>query len=167
MKTIVFVFLSVFLTKSCQPKKESVATAQVIETTKMVENSDAMITNNVQTATKAEYEALSRGSFCKIVFQDNQIMVYKDRNNANTGDVIKISQAEILEILDLLKAINLNELPNLKAPSEARTYDGAAHANLTITSNGKVYVGNGFDAGNPPAAIKKIVSKLVSYSEKK
>jgi hypothetical protein len=176
MKTFALVFLSLFLTKSCQQKKETTekaSVAKVVQTdssvseqVKQTTESD-MTQNKVQTGTKVEYEATTRGFFCKIVFQNNQIMVSDDRNNPDKGSLVILTKEEASEISNLVKAVNIDELPNLKAPSEARTYDGAAHANLTITSNGTVYTGAGFDAGNPPSAIAKLVSKLVSYSEKK
>ena len=167
MKTIALVFLSLFLTKSCQNKKELVENAQAIEATKIEENKTEMAENKVQTGTKVEYEATSRGFFSKIIFENNQITIASDRNNPEKGTVVMLTKEDVSEISNLIKAVNLDELPNLKAPSEARTYDGAAHANLTITSNGTVYTGAGFDAGNPPSSIAKLVSKLVSYSEKK
>ena len=167
MKTIALVFLSLFLTKSCQSKKEATENAPVAEVVKTDETKPEMTENNVQTGTKVEYEALSRGFFSKIIFENNQITVASDRNNPEKGTVVMLTKEDVSEISNLIKAVNLEELPNLKAPSEARTYDGAAHANLTITSNGTVYTGAGFDAGNPPSAIAKLVTKLVSYSEKK
>ncbi|MEO8234411.1 MAG: hypothetical protein ABI549_03260 [Flavobacterium sp.] len=167
MKTIALVFLSLFLTKSCQNKKELVENAQAIEATKIEENKTEMPENKVQTGTKVEYEATSRGFFSKIIFENNQITIASDRNNPEKVTVVMLTKEDVSEISNLIKAVNLDELPNLKAPSEARTYDGAPHANLTITSNGTVYTGAGFDAGNPPSDIAKLVSKLVSYSEKK
>jgi hypothetical protein len=176
MKTIALVFLSLFLTKSCQQKNDSSASEQAKQTTenasvaevvKTEEIKSEMTENKVQTGTKVEYEATSRGFFSKIIFENNQITVVSDRNNPEKGTVVMLSKEDVSEISNLIKAVKLNELPNLKAPSEKRMYDGAAHANLTITSNGTTYTGAGFDAGNPPSAIAKLVSKLVSYSEKK
>ncbi|MFM9989521.1 hypothetical protein [Flavobacterium sp.] len=176
MKTIALIFLSLFLTKSCQAKKEITENAPVTEVIKIKDSSHSeevtqikpeMIENKVQTGTKVEYEATSRGFFSKIIFENNQITVVSDRNNPEKGTVVMLTKENVSEISNLIKAVKLNELPNLKAPSEKRMYDGAAHANLTITSNGTKYTGAGFDAGNPPSAIAKLVSKLVSYSEKK
>ena len=167
MKTIALVFLSLFLTKSCQPKNTTNENAAVAEVVKTEEIKSEMTENKVQTGTKVEYEAMSRGFFSKIIFENNQITIASDRNNPEKGTVVMLTKEDVSEISNLIKALNLNELPNLKAPSEKRMYDGAAHANLTITSNGNIYTGAGFDAGNPPSAISKLVSKLVSYSEQK
>ena len=165
MKTIALVFLSLFLTKSCQQKKDATVSEEVkqtVETTK-----PEVIENKVQIGTKVEYEALSRGYYNKTIFENNQITVISDRNSGGKGEIIVLSKQDIIEITNLIEAVNLNELPNLKSPTEKRMYDGAPHANLTITSNATIYTGAGFDAGNPPFAIAKLVTKLVSYSEKK
>jgi hypothetical protein len=167
MKTIALIFLSLFLTKSCQQKNTTIENAPVAEVVKTEEIKPEMTENKVQTGTKVEYEAMSRGFFSKIIFENNQITIASDRNNPEKGTVVMLTKEDISVISNLIKAVNLDELPNLKAPSEKRMYDGATHANLTITSNGKVYAGAGFDGGNPPAAIAKLVTKLVSYSEKK
>ncbi|WP_395060322.1 hypothetical protein [Flavobacterium sp.] len=167
MKTIALVFLSLFLTKSCQTKKGTTENAPVAEVVKTEETKPEMIENKLQTGTKVEYEAMSRGFFSKIVFENNQLTIASDRNNAEKGTVIMLTKEDASAILNLVKAVNLDEFPNLIAPSDKRMYDGAPHANITITSNGTVYTGPGFDGGNPPSAIAKLVSKLVSYSEKK
>ena len=176
MKTIALVFLSLFLTKSCHQKNDSSASEQAKQTTENAPVAEVVQTestkpemteNKVQTGTKVEYEAMSRGFFSKIIFENNQLTIASDRNNAEKGTVVMLTKEDISAISNLVKAVKLDELPNLKAPSEKRMYDGAAHANLTITSNGKVYTGAGFDGGNPPAAIAKLVTKLVSYSEQK
>jgi hypothetical protein len=166
MKTIAFIFLSLFLAKSCHQKNNSSVSEQTEQTTENIPIAE-ITENKVQTGTKVEYEAMSRGFFSKIVFENNQLTIASDRNNPEKGTVVMLSKEDVSAISNLVKAVNLVELPNLKAPSEARMYDGAPHANLTITSNGNVYSGAGFDGGNPPSAIAKLVTKLVSYSEQK
>ena len=167
MKTIALIFLSLLVTKSCHQKNGTTENTPVTEVVKTETTKSEMTQNTIQTGTKVEYEALSRGFFSKITFENNQLTIASDRNNPEKGTVVMLTKEDISAISNLIKAVNLTELPNLKAPSEARMYDGAAHANLTITSNGKVYTGAGFDGGNPPAAIAKLVTKLVSYSEQK
>lgn len=167
MKTIALVFLSLFLTKSCHQKNGAIENTPVAEVVKTETTKSEMTQNTIQTGTKVQYEAMSRGFFSKIIFENNQITVFSDRNDEGKSTVVMLTKEDISAISKLIKAVKLAELPNLKAPSEKRMYDGAAHANLIITSNGTVYTGSGFDAGNPPSAIEKLVTKLVSYSEKK
>lgn len=167
MKTVALIFLSLFLTKSCQSKKDVVETASVAETVKTEENRDEISKDKVQENAMIEYEALSRGYYKKIIFQNNQITIVSDRDSQGKGDIVRLSKEDASEISTLLKGINLDGIANLKAPTEKRMYDGAAHANLTVTKNGKTYSGGGFDHGFPPKEIEKLVSKLVSYSEEK
>jgi hypothetical protein len=42
-------------------------------------------------------------------------------------------------------------------------FDGAASANLKITKQGKTAESPSFDHGYPPAAIEKIVNKMLSF----
>ena len=179
MKTFALVFLSLFMSKSCQSKKEMVDKTETVKTEVLESKPTAEIvkteTNETnlpkketqENGTVAIYEAMSRGYFTKIVFKNNKLSVSKDRNNTEKGEAIKITTAEALEINRLLKAVKPQTLPDLKWPTEKRFYDGAAHANLTIIQNGETFVGGGFDHGFPPAEIKKLVSKLISIAEKK
>jgi len=56
-----------------------------------------------------------------------------------------------------LNKIDLGILPNLKAPTNERSYDGAAFAELKITLKGKTFETKSFDHGNPPMEIQKVV----------
>ena len=62
------------------------------------------------------------------------------------------------------QAINLDEIQNLKSPTEKRFYDGAAIGTLRITYEGKLYETQAFDHGNPPLEIEKFVNKIVSFA---
>jgi hypothetical protein len=178
MKTIVLVFLSLFLTKTCQSKKDlpkqepttqNAAVAEVVPTENIQkeEAKPEMQQEKLQTGTKIEYEALSRGYYNKVTFEDSKITIISDRNNKDKGEVIMLSKKDVSDIMLLVKGIKLETMSTLKAPTDARTYDGAAHGNITITTNGKVYVGPGFDAGTPPKELVKIVDKILSFTPKK
>jgi hypothetical protein len=64
-----------------------------------------------------------------------------------------------------LKPVNVENIPNLKAPSEKRFYDGAAIATLSIVYNGETYTTPSFDHGNPPNEIAELVKEILSISE--
>jgi hypothetical protein len=59
----------------------------------------------------------------------------------------------------------LDEIPTLKDPTQKRFYDGAAIANLKIRYQEKNYETTDFDHGFPPAAIEKLVNKIVSLAK--
>jgi len=62
--------------------------------------------------------------------------------------------------------IKTSELSGLKAPTEYRTYDGAAAATLTLVINKKSWPSSIFDDGYPPEEIADLVNKLISLEER-
>jgi hypothetical protein len=71
--------------------------------------------------------------------------------------VQKISDADWNALIFELNKVDLESLPNLKAPTEKRFYDGAAIAELKITFKGKTFETTSFDHGTPPMEIQKVV----------
>jgi hypothetical protein len=55
----------------------------------------------------------------------------------------------------------------LEGATQERTYDGKAHANLTITKEDVVYTTKGFDHTIPPNKIKELVVTILKISDKK
>lgn len=115
----------------------------------------------------AQYEAMSRGIFLKVKYAGNQILVFKDRSNEKSGKTITLTKTQSDELSKLFQVITPSGLETMKAPTDARLYDGAAHANLSINSKGQTYSCPGFDHGHPPAGIEKFVAKLLSYTQDK
>ncbi len=60
--------------------------------------------------------------------------------------------------------LNIEEIGSLIAPSEKRITDGVLHAEFTIKIGDKEYKSITFDAGNPPAELKKLEGLLYSIS---
>jgi hypothetical protein len=109
------------------------------------------------------YTATSRGFFQKITIKNQEVFVSKDRNAIEEGKGVKIPDSDWKELVANFQAINLEEIPNLKSPTEKRFYDGAAIANLKITFKDKTYESQSFDHGFPPAAIEKLVNKTNTF----
>ena len=61
--------------------------------------------------------------------------------------------------------MDIEQIPNLKAPTENRFFDGAAIANLKISYKGTIYESASFDHGNPPKEIEPLVKEILSISE--
>ena len=140
MKVFTMILLSIFLGKGC----------------------DSVKSQEVKTAV-IEYVANSRGFHQKIIVQNQTVSISKDRSGTVKPVATKISNADWKIIITEFQKINLEEVPNLKAPTEKRFYDGAAIANLKITYKGKTYETPAFDHGFPPAKIDKIVNKINSF----
>lgn len=112
--------------------------------------------------TVIEYNAMSRGYYRTIVVKNEAVTVTMQRKGE--AKTTKLSADDLKTIADMVKDIDLEGIPDLKSPTEARFYDGAPIANLKITRNGEVYESQSFDHGQPPAPLKKLVEKLLSYA---
>ena len=143
MKILSLLFLTLFLGKGCDCEQRQEAKTAVIE-----------------------YVANSRGFHQKIIIQNQTISISKDRNPDIKRVTTKISNTDWKILVTEFQKINLEEVPNLKAPTEKRFYDGAAIANLKITFKGKTYETQAFDHGFPPAKIAKLVNKINSFVKK-
>ena len=114
---------------------------------------------------KISYQAISRGFFKQLTFEDAK-MTYSEDRDLKTIDTFKISKNEWKQILDLTSKLNLEELENLVSPTDKRLYDGAAHTTITIDLEGKSFNSSSFDEGHPPSKIEALVNKMLTISEK-
>jgi hypothetical protein len=157
MKLIAVAFLSLVLTTSCKEKQALVDQQANVE---KVNNE-----NQAQESTWLEYEAINRGYFLKITFQNNEIKVFKGSQNADNGTAMKVSKDHLNELNKFIKTYDPENLKNLRGEKKKRMHDGAPHANLTIHKKEESYSTLGFDAGDPPAPIEKVVNIMVSYNQ--
>ncbi len=115
-------------------------------------------------AIKVVYEVSSRGYSKKIeISKDNLIRTLGVQHIKR--DTLTSNEIIWNKVNDLINEINLQEMANLKAPTERRFYDGAPHANLKIWIGKRLYVTPYFDHGFPPNQIKKIVKYIVELGE--
>lgn len=139
MKILSMIFLSIFLSKSCNKEL-----------------------NDEMKNTTIEYQAMSRGYFLNITIHDEDLSII-DKQEGKSRDY-KLSKKDWKELADLYQEINVKKLSEYKAPTEKRFYDGAAIANLRIIYDGKTYESQAFDHGTPPVEIEKFVNKIVSLA---
>ncbi|KIA97777.1 hypothetical protein OA93_12405 [Flavobacterium sp. KMS] len=140
MKILSFLLLTIFIGNNCTSQK-----------------------NTDMSTTQIEYSAMSRGYYLKVVVKDQMVTITKSRGEESATN--KINGMQWAKITSEFKKINLEAIPNLKAPTEKRFHDGAAIANLKITQNGKTYETKGFDDGFPPTEIEKLVTLLVAFTQ--
>lgn len=110
-----------------------------------------------------EYTAISRGSYYKIVISSEHISV--QRGHESKAIIKKCSAENWSKLMQALNAIDLNEISDLKAPTEKRLFDGAAGAQLKISADKVVYETQSFDHGVPPKAIENLVKEILSIAE--
>ena len=104
-----------------------------------------------------QYEANTRGFYNKLILKNATISSTNDRDGKENPIVQKVSEVVWKALILELYKVDLENLSNLKAPTEKRFYDGAAIANLKITYKGKIYQSSDFDHGFPPMQIKRVV----------
>lgn len=110
-----------------------------------------------------EYSAISRGTYKLIKVNQKSISSTSKQKGKPKNKVC--DKDEWQKLIKAFKTFEVNNMPNLKAPSEKRLFDGAAIANLKVTYNGKVYESQSFDHGNPPKEIALLVKEILSISE--
>jgi hypothetical protein len=110
------------------------------------------------------FQASSRGSFEEITVSKDSFSISTNRTRKDIT-FYKTPTKDWNDILKLLEVIELDQLPNLKAPTSMRQYDGAAHSTLTIKSNSEKVQSSSFDHGYPPEEIKPLVEKLLSFKK--
>ena len=161
--TILATVLITLTSCNCQKKAtETTLTAQN-ETKELStsEKNEKMAIN--QSLPVLVYESMSRGYFKKITIENAQVAVQNAREEMAT--ITKISSEEMKMLEEAYKAIDVKELPNLKAPTEKRFYDGAPITNLEVKISDQIYRSADFDGGTPPAEIKNLIDTILKIAE--
>lgn len=111
-----------------------------------------------------EYEAITRGSYKKVIVKQDTVITIKDSNLKNV--VTKgLKNGEWNSILKSLEGVDLDGLSEIKPPSVKHQVDAAPIANLKVIRGDKTYQSSSFDHGNPPQEIKDVVEKIISASD--
>lgn len=111
-----------------------------------------------------EYEAITRGSYKKVIVKQDTVITIKDRD---LKDVVTagLKNGEWNSLLKSLEDVNLEGLDEIKAPSVKHQVDAAPIANLKVIRGDKTYQSKSFDHGNPPQEIKDVVDKIMAASD--
>ena len=144
MKVITMIFLTLFMAKGCTNEYQ----------------------NNLEN-TVVQYTANTRGFFQKVIISNKKMSISRDRNGNTPMEQFDISDKDWNELVKYFQKINLEEIPNLKDPTQKRFYDGAAIADLKIRFEDKNYETTQFDHGFPPKEIEEFVNKIVSLAKPK
>jgi hypothetical protein len=150
MKLFVACFTLIVLASNCNSKK--------LALTKTNENTLQ------QSAVTISYIAHTRGFYQKLILKQNSLTEFKDYEKTNAISST-LDAKDWNECVRLLADIKLENLPNLKPPTNYRQYDGAAFAQLTVIQKGDTIQSSGFDHKHPPAEIKLLVEHILSLQE--
>ena len=110
------------------------------------------------------YEANTRGFYERVWIIKDSVSFSSDRELKDV--LVSTCAAKDWDTLvNLVKGINLKELPELEAPTKRHQFDGAAMATLTVELGNESFKTKVFDHGNPPEAISPLVNKVLSMKE--
>ncbi len=113
-----------------------------------------------------EYEAITRGTYKKVIVKQDTVITIKDRAMDNVVTQ-PLKNGEWNSLLKSLETVNLDGLSDIKPPSVKHQVDAAPIANLKIIRGNKTYQSSSFDHGNPPQEIKGVVEKIIMASDMK
>ncbi len=105
------------------------------------------------------FNAQTRGRLENITISDKTVF-YKTYNTSKT---FGIDSNQKKQLIDLIKKIDLQNISNLKAPSNKRAFDGALHATLSIKTESNNYISSQFDDDNPPKELKVLIDQIKTY----
>ncbi len=96
-----------------------------------------------------------------------QISVKNSNVTKNSSGIVSLLNTQLtIAKWDLVKSkfsqLTLTKVSSYPAPSNVRINDSVASETLTISHNGKTYVSQTYDAGNPPLQLKSLVSYVKS-----
>jgi hypothetical protein len=111
------------------------------------------------------YTATTRGRYQKIEVKNDKATIWASHDKTVAPEVVNLSAAQQQNLVDAFNKVDLDSLPNLKAPSDKRFYDGAAIGQLTVVYKEKTYESAAFDDGNPPAAIADLVGGMTALAK--
>jgi hypothetical protein len=144
MKIVSLLFLTLLMSKSCSNQAQNDLKNSVVQ-----------------------YTANTRGFHLQILVVNQKATISQGRGTENPSETVAISDADWKELIAEFSKIDLEEIPNLKDPTQKRFYDGAAIAGLKIRYQDKNYQTVAFDHGFPPAAIENFVKKIVTLAKEK
>jgi hypothetical protein len=111
-----------------------------------------------------EYVAKTRGFSQSIIINNKAYTFSRNVRGKDTLVQGTIADTDWNNLILAFQEVSLDDLPNVKAPTEKRFYDGAAIAQLKIIYKDKSYESNTFDHGFPPQEIEKLVNKINSFT---
>lgn len=123
------------------------------------------------TKNMSKNELISKVSLEKITMGSNSLLeVTKDeiltsttsRDGASDAGVGNTTEENWKEINRLVNKLELTQIGNWEAPTQARFYDGARATTIIIEVDGKTYNSQSFDEGEPPAQLKELNDYLES-----
>ncbi|MGB6083515.1 hypothetical protein [Moheibacter sp.] len=117
--------------------------------------SQRLVENSGNEILKTELTKISRMGKMHYSFSAGQL-----EESGLSENTKKLNDENWKTIQNLASKINLENINNLEAPTDARFTDRVKEVQLSFTLGDTTYVSSGFDEGNPPAELEEIYTYL-------
>ncbi|WP_339753726.1 hypothetical protein [uncultured Winogradskyella sp.] len=170
MKILFSLFALIMVTESCNSTKEVVSNSKESEPVVASKPSKEMpikksdIVKDNYNKTTVIYKAMSRGTFEYIQISELEVLISSDRNLIEMN-AYKYEKKDWDDLSRLIKEIDVEAFQKLKAPTDKRLFDGAAHTTLSLIKGDLAFITPSFDDGHPPKVIEELVNKVLSIKE--
>lgn len=121
---------------------------------------DAVVGSDVESIL---YEASTRGSILRIKVTPKELALSKAYGV--DPSIQDVNTTEWQTLVNEVAALELSTINTLAAPSNDRARDAALAAQVTIINSKGTFVSSIFDHKNPPPALEKIATQLLSMTE--
>ena len=108
------------------------------------------------------YKRQSRGGSSLITVSSEEVVMFNSKGQYKSYSYPK---KEWDSLTSLARKIDASKLSSLTAPTDARLYDGAPAATLSLVINKKSISSSSFDDGYPPQEISDLVFKLLALEK--
>lgn len=126
----------------------------------------AVVSQKNNDVVKIEFSSLSRGYSKQISITKDSLIELSNNRSADVRTVRrKISATEWEGLTQSLAAVSVAEMRSLQSPTTKRTFDGARHSTLTVTTSTGVGV-HSFDDEQPHAKLQKLMNEISRLASK-
>ena len=111
--------------------------------------------------TKIEFTTLTRGYQKQVFFSaDSLIKIIDGRQNDHKVVKRKLDAGKWEALVKCVSDVSLSEIPQLQSPTFRRSFDGARHSSIVITTrDGKTYT-HGFDDESPHKKLQPLMDLI-------
>ena len=117
---------------------------------------------------RVEFSSLARGYQELLVMTSDSIQYSKtEMRQQPVNKPGKMTNEAWAEVIKSLQQVSLTEVPELESPSMKRTYDGARHSTITITTKSNQTYTHSFDDEDPHQKLKQLMKQIQKVRSKK
>lgn len=114
-----------------------------------------------------EFQSLSRNYFEKVLITSDSLVkrINKNRGSEEETETRIISKKEWKSLIKDLENMDFGQIQKLESPTKKRTYDGARHSTIKITTTQAIYE-HLFDDENPNRALDHLMKCIIQIRDK-